>query len=487
MSDFLNRSISRSSCLLGWAISTFVFVCVVSLLGGPAKADTYESVFSTWAIAHGRLDCAFPSGYRIIAPLYPLLSGGIAALGHIGNAVAFPQPSAMGQHCDRAFLAINQWSLRANALNRTVDVAYVSWLCLMTGLIAVLRVVGRGRRMWEPATLIVVALMPPVWMCVESTFHPEDLIAMGFALIGVACGLRGSWTAAGVFMVLAFFTQQYSILIAIPLLFIAPTNRRASYVLSAMVTWLVFAIPLLIVSSQSATRSLFLGTAATGGVGGALLWEIGFHGRPLLVFSRVAPIALSAWLSWWTARRLGRSVVQPPVVISLVSISLALRLVFEQQFFSYYVMALAVSLILLDVIRSHIRASLIAWLAIVSLWGLTSDGGTALDLIDHSAEPIVKATLSLATIALGAMFIALNLRSSRPKRMVVAGLALVAGAITTWHRTDVVGVPPTWLWQVALVFTGIALAAGPLLKELSAPQRGAEAVSSPGEELRSVS
>ena len=54
-------------------------------------------------------------------------------------------------------------------------------------------------------------------------------------------------------------------------------------------------------------------------------------------------------------------------LISLVATSLALRLVFEQNIFGYYFMALCVTLVLLDVISGRIRGELVAWLALITL------------------------------------------------------------------------------------------------------------------------
>ena len=196
---WLNEPLSPLSCVLGWCVATALFVGLVAAAWRiRGENDTYESVFSTWAIAHGQLTCAFPHGFRVIAPLYPMLSGGIAAIGHSGNSVKFPPQSVMGPNCDKAFLVINTWSQQSKALAGTLKIGYVSWPVLMAGTIAWLRAVGRGRCGWEPATLVLLACLPAVWTCVESTFHPEDLLAMGFvsARPCSACAVRGSWWGA---------------------------------------------------------------------------------------------------------------------------------------------------------------------------------------------------------------------------------------------------------------------------------------------------
>ena len=197
LGDWLDRPLSGWWCALGWCGASAVFFGIVVALGGIGQIDTYQSVYSTWVIAHGQLECALPSGYRVVAPFYPLLSGGIAAATHIGNSVPFPSRASMGPHCDMAFDAINTWSLKTHAVDHTTRIAYVSWFFLLGGVVSLLRSSGRGRCGWEPTLLVAVACLPPVWLSVESTFHPQDLIAMGFALAALACARRGSWAGAG--------------------------------------------------------------------------------------------------------------------------------------------------------------------------------------------------------------------------------------------------------------------------------------------------
>ena len=99
-----------------------------------------------------------------------------------------------------------------------------------------------------------------------------------------------------------------------------------------------------------------------------MAWE--FHvreGASLLLVSRLPPLVLALALAWFVVRRLGQSALQPAVLIALVAVSLSLRLLFEDNVFSYYYMALAVTLVVLDVVRGRIRETLVAWLAMVTL------------------------------------------------------------------------------------------------------------------------
>jgi hypothetical protein len=435
----------------------------MALLGGPASNDAYQTVFSTWAIQHGQLACAFPAGYKVTAPLYPLASGAIASLERIGNAVAFPPRGTLGPHCDRAFTAINQWSLRTGALHHTIQIGYFGWLVLLAGLVAVLRACGRGRCGWEPTTLVIVACLPPVWMCLEDSFHPEDLFAMGFALASLACARRSLWAAAGVLVALAVLSQQYALLVAAPLLIVAPPARRLTYGGAAALTTALLVVPLTVVSSGGAAHAVLFGTGATGGVGGTILWELDLHGTLLLFASRVAPIILSVALAWWVVRRLGRAVLEPIPLLSLVTVSLGLRLVFEQQLWGYYFMALSVTLILLDAVRGHIRASVVAWLSTVTMvYLLLPTSINSLQPVEHTLSDLAP----VAVLTLAILLIWRDLRRGARNWWLAYWISMIVATFIAWNTTDVVGQPPIWLWQVTLVPLGIALAAGPLLGEV---------------------
>jgi len=474
---WLDRPLSGWWCALWWCVATAVFVGIVVILGGPARGDFQESVLSAWAIAHGQFSCAFPSGRGAVpgpspfaapvtAPLYPLVTGGISALARIGHGVPFPSAAGLGPGCDNAFRAINGWSVKAGAVAPTVRLGYGAWLVLMAGVIAVLRACGRGRRRWEPATLLVVACLPPVWMCLENFFHPQDLVALGFALAAVAGARRGAWIWAGVLVALAALSQQFALLVAVPLLVIAPTGRRLRFAGATLAAFAVAALPLLTATSSSAARATLLGSGNTQtGDGGTVVWELHLHGWALLLLSRVAPIVLSALLAWWVLRRLGRAALDPPMLMSLVSVSLCLRLVFEQNFYGYYFAALAVSLVLLDVVSGHVRGSVVAWMVVMSLvfcFGPTSSY-SVLDHVSWAAGadryvPLVVIVLALVLLLVGVV-------GRRPLLSLVLCLAVALGAVASWPIPQDHLSPhlQTWFWQVWLVLSGLVLAASPIL------------------------
>ena len=146
----LDAPLSGSFCVVGWLLATAVFFVLVRLLGGLGRSDAYESVFSTWAIAHGQFTCAFPVGYRSSLPCTH------SSPGRSRHSIASATPCRsrreprLGPHCDAAFLTINSWSLKSDVLDRTLDIGYLGWFVLMGGLVSLLRASGRGRCGWEP-------------------------------------------------------------------------------------------------------------------------------------------------------------------------------------------------------------------------------------------------------------------------------------------------------------------------------------------------
>jgi hypothetical protein len=406
LTRWLDRPRSLPWCAVGWLAATGIFIVLTQVLGGLGQHDTFLSVNATWAIAHGRLSCAYPAGIPMIAPLYPMVSGGIVALVHVGHGVPFPSSAAMGPHCSRAVAALSTWSAHAGALGPTVEVGYLGWLALLGGVVAFLRSVGRGRCGWEPLTLIVLAVTPPVLMCVQTDFHPQDLLAMGLALAGVACARSGRWALTGVLLGLAVASQQFALLVLAPMLVVVPTGRRVRLCGAAVAGAGLAVAPLLLANPGRARRAGQLGSGNSASRGYTVLGQLQLHGALLIVMSRILPILLTMMLARWACRRLGPRILDPVPLVSLISTAFALRLVFEENLFGYYLMALVVSLVLLDVVRRRIGVHLVAWLA----------------------------------------------------------LALLVFDPLPWGRLPLAQVPlPLWFWQVVLLSTGTVMAAGPLL------------------------
>lgn len=465
---WLGRPLSNWWCALGWIASTLIFIGIIQGLGGPFVVDSEQSLDSTLAIAHGQLSCAFPSGPELIAPLYPFLSGATLAPTHLGDSVPFPSRRAFGTNCEKAFHAIDGWAGKVHILEDALRVGYLAWLSLMVGLVSLLRASGRGKRGWEPATLILVACLPPVWLTLESSFHPQDLIAMGLVLCALASALRGWWSLAGVLVVLAVLTQQFAVLAAIPLLLFSPKDRRLSYLTGAALTVAGSLVLLYVFTSSRAVGAALIGTGNTT-TSDSLVMIFHMHGVPLVFVSRLMPVILSVALAWFVVRNLGTA-AEPAQLVAVVALSLTLRLVFEQNMFGYYFMALAVCLVVIDAIDGRFRGSLVAWLLMLSLTYLAGPTTTFLQLARVHWGGAAQQWMAPIVVVIGLLCVVWCLRRRSPTFDVFVWLGLVVGALLVWP-------PPRdplslhfsrMFWQVVLVSLGIALAASPLLESISA-------------------
>jgi len=361
----LARPLTAWWCAAAWFAATGVFISVTELLGGLSRDDALDSAYSTWAIAHGDPACAYFSstgGLPFRPPLYPILSGALAWAFRIGNSTPFP---SLGPHCASALTAMSRWSLRADALPATVRLGYAGWLVLMAGLVAALRAFGRGRSGWEPVTLVVAACAAPVFMTVERFFHPEDLVAMGLALGATACLRRGWWAWTGVLLGLAMVSQQFTLLVAIPLVVLAPSPGRRRMLAAGCAAAAAVALPLAVLTSGRVLAAI----AGSGslGPGDTVLSALHLRGAPLLFLCRVLPLACALVLAWWARRKFGEASLQPTVLAAVVATSLAFRLVFEVNLYGYYFMAVAVMLLLMDILRNQVSVHLVAWIALVAL------------------------------------------------------------------------------------------------------------------------
>ena len=368
--SWLNGRLSRGWCATGWLIATLVFVGGTQLIGGPTSGDAADSLNTTWAISHGMLSCAYAPGNQFglpfSGPLYPMASGGLAALLRIGHRVPFPTSADFGTHCATAISSMYYWSLHSRALTPTLLIGYVGWLAIMVGVVALLRTSSRGRSRWEPLGLILLALLPPVFMCLHEYFHPQDLLAMGLILGGVACVRRESWFWAGILFGLAFTSQQFALLALAPLVVITPKSKFTRFVAAAIGSVIVVVAPLALFAPKAALKAVLTGSGTTWT--SATLLDVTRLSGPWLFFcSRFLPIAVAMVLAWWAHDRLGASVVKPISLISLIATSLSLRLLFEVNLWGYYFMAVAVTVLVLDIVCGRLRWSYFVWLALIAI------------------------------------------------------------------------------------------------------------------------
>ena len=479
--SWLDGSVSGTYCVIAWIVASIIFLGMVAILGGPSEGDGTQTVYSTWSIAHGSVACADPptpsntSGFlpdylplTNAPPLWPLISGGLASAVGLGHTEPFPSSKALGPNCARAYSAIYRWADSTFLLVPTVRLGYVSWVFLLAGFISLLRASGRGRTRWEVLGVLYLALVPLVWAPLLEYFHPQDLVAVGLSLGGLALILRQKWTAAGVLLGLAVTSQQFALLVLLPVLVLVAGNKRMRVGLSAIVGWSVISLPILLLTWGQASSAVFFGTGDAASLGGTVLWEIHLPGRWVLFASRVMPLLVSVAGACWVRHRLGERSLHSIPLVSLVGASLALRLVFEKGLFSYKFMALSVMLVALDVVGGRLRGEVVVWISLVTLAFDPVPIGLQLN-----AEPWgrdVRGAVPLICMAFALLWILSDAIRRRFRWYVIAFFFIAVCAFMKWPpwlitplRTPL----PKWLWQLILVPSGFALVLIPLTNTMN--------------------
>lgn len=400
---WLTRPLSLRWCLVGWLCVVALMIAIGTLWGGPTPADAPAPDNTTWLIAHGNFGCAYPPVasvvYQTTAPLYPLISGALVAVAHIGHSLTFPSSAQLGTRCSTSAAALYQWSFHSGALAPTLRLGYLSWLALLAGVVSVMRAFGKGGSRLEVMTMALVACLPSVYMPLLQFFHPEDLLATGLALVGVAFVLRDRWLGAGLVLGLAVLSQQFTLLVLIPLLVVAPRTKLLKILGGTACSLALVGVPLLAITSGRAITSILVGT---GDVGGS---NISFYGIPLhnslaLASLRLIPIALCALVAWWALGRLSVRTLEPVALLSLLSLSLALRLAFEVSLFGYYLMSVSVLLLLVEIALGRIKVMYLAWTGIAT-WATVGGG-----LVNHGTFAGVAVQVWQLLIVGGAVYLA---------------------------------------------------------------------------------
>jgi hypothetical protein len=360
-------------------VASSLFGLLTRLAGGVTTSDSFVSVNATLAIAHGNISCAYPSqsalaSNPLLPPLYPLISGGLSAVFRIGHGVPFPNATEFGPHCSDAVSAIGNWIVATGALFNVVLLGYVGWVVLAVGAVLLLRALGRGRCLREPVILAALACTPPIIMCLNEYFHPQDLICVGLSLAALACVFRSRWFAAGLLLGLAFTSQQFSLLFVVPLLFLAPRGTRTRLAAGFVAAVAVIVVPLLFITSGRSLKPSLFGTGINSK---SATWLVQLHltGNALYAASRGLPIVFGIALVLWARRRIGASAADPVATLSLIAASLTMRLVFEINIWGYYFMAVSVVLVVVYFLRGRVNWWFAPWLALVTYAAI--DGGLA--------------------------------------------------------------------------------------------------------------
>ena len=196
--------------------------------------------------------------------------------------------------------------------------------------------------------------------------------------------------------------------------------------------------------------------------------------RPSCSCRAIAPLVLSLVLTVVVVRRIGQKVLDPPILLCLIAVSLSLRLIFEQNIFGYYYIPLCVSLLLFDVVRGRIRGAFVAWNFLILL--AYSEGAISLIMWRQSWGQDARHWIPPVLMIIALLVILDQLLRHRLTLDAIVWGGVVISALLVWPvSTDPFRHQPvTWLWQVILVAIGVILAAAPLLSYVRAKPPPAE-------------
>ncbi len=401
------RSVLPGS-IFGWIAISICFIAWSMFVGGPTTNDSDVTVFTAWSLGHGHMACAYlPQGFSVIPPTAPpsirLFSGAITALFQVGHRLPFPTSTQLGPHCVTATAAIYQWAFHSGAFAPTLRIGYVAWFVSGGWLHRLSSRLGT-RPLWLGVSgPVLTRVLPPVSMCSGGVFpsprpnrHGTRLGRSGVCPSRDAGSGRGTLgpgrldatiRPSGHHPAAGHGSEDR-------LLRLSSLGRRGG----------ADRLPLAILSSGRAIVGVVVGTGASSTRTRSSISRT--FTVPVFTWFRGCYLSCSsrAWLVGGESSRI-LGLEAGAAGLSGGDRFCAFRLIFEVNFWGYYLMAMATSLAALDLLRGRFRLTFGAWLLAILL------------------------------------------------------VSLNGGLVNTGHFSWL----PDWIWQAAFVPTGLGLALAPLL------------------------
>ncbi len=386
-----------------------VFVGIVALRGGPSLGDAAGVVRPTTALSHGELTAAARSETLPQPPGYPLAASAfVAALRPL-----FGSP----QWCDagvepaiRPLLPACRGGPRPWYRSQAA-LSILAWLALVVGCVRLLHVSGTGGRVAEVFLVGLLAVLPAASDGIVETFHPQDLLCVALIAVALAEALRRRWVASGLAFGAAFACKQFAVLPLLAVVAAAPGWRSRCRLLvpAAGVVGCVLA-PFLAADLSATVHTL--GAVDAGGdsaiIGGTLLGKSALSASDKLVVARDGPLLMAAVMCVW-ARWRARSLLLAPVpLIGLATACLAARLVDELWFASYYLLAVSVMLVLLDLAARRIPWRSLAWIAATAALVESAGGNPTSDF-----AAVVSMAAAVTAVVLGLSMVRVDVNGRR--------------------------------------------------------------------------
>ena len=230
--------------------------------------------------------------------------------------------------------------------------------------------------------------------------HEPDGVGLGCA--GLAQALRRRWVATGLLFGMAFLCKQFALLPLVAVLVAAPGwPQRARVALPALAVVGCGILPFVVVdpsgtwSTLSAVNSSIVKLST-----GTVVGMTNLNESTKLLIARDGPVVLALMMSLWARWRVGNRLLSPVALIGLATACLAGRLVAEVWFASYYLLAVSVGLLVLDLASRRLPVASFLWIAVT---GALVEQNGGLPTTHTAAILAFAASIAAVVIALRAI------------------------------------------------------------------------------------
>ncbi|HVA04543.1 MAG TPA: hypothetical protein VMU64_12465 [Acidimicrobiales bacterium] len=362
-----SRRLPTAALVVVYLFALGTFIGIVTLRGGPSTGDAYGVTNPATALADGDLHGAAkdsvlpqPPGYALLASPFvlafrPLIGSPTWCDGRVTAVTRLLLP-----WCAPDQLSTHRW-YRSQAV-----LGLLAWVVFVFGSVSLLRVSGAGGGWAEALLVIVLAAIPAAGDSIIETFHPQDLVSVGLGCAGLAQALRRRWAATGVLFGIAFLCKQFALLPLVAVLVAAPGwPQRARVTLPALAVVGCGILPFVAVDPSGTWSTL---SAVDAGVvklsTGTVVGMANLNESTKLLIARDGPVVLALVMSVWARWRVGNRLLSPVALIGLATACLAGRLVAEVWFASYYLLAVSVGLLVLDLASRRLPVASFLWIAV---------------------------------------------------------------------------------------------------------------------------
>ncbi|MGA2522500.1 MAG: hypothetical protein ABSG81_16965, partial [Acidimicrobiales bacterium] len=353
-----------------YLLTCVVFLGIVFVRGGPnpAETDAHAVTFPTTAISHGDLRLAEEETYVPNPPGYPLLMAPVVSV--LRPWIGSPR------WCDDKAIPAVLRGPGSSYYRRILTPCSRALAVRGTGAVLLLRAAGAGGGVGELVLVGALLVLPATTDAVAQSFHPQDLMSVGFTCAGLSQVLRRRWATAGVAFGAAFLCKQFALLGLIGVLALAPGWRpRLRLVLPAAAVIAAAVVPFYAVDATGTVHALSAVYVSGAGVEKTptMVGLLGLSEQTKLELARDLPLVAAVGLAlalWSRRRRRPASPSEPLALIGLGLACLSLRLVFEVAILDYYFLAVGVFLLVLDVARRRVPLWSVGWV-VAMRFGLT--------------------------------------------------------------------------------------------------------------------